>query len=334
MVQKLKHLKNYKMKIWNYKLFTFSSMFLLLIFLCSNQGLNAQVDDYAKDKAERAERRTKNRADNEVNRAVDKEVDKAFSKVKGLFKKKNKSKKKKGDVEQEEVEQEVENDGFSFPGMKRINIDKQYEFGESFVYDITTIDGKKGKEKSEEFELLIPESKHENYMSFQPTDKDAREDGFMVWDLDKKAMLMLDTKRKSGTYTEYEGLMERAIENQMEEQGTYTVRKTGNDGTMLGMRYEEYEMASDEMNGLVWVTKAYNYNMFGMLNQSMKNAPFSASGVDQEAFDGLIIKTENTDLESGDRHIMVLKAINRTDLKVNAGEYEIIDMSGLLNGQK
>ncbi len=329
-----------------FSIYTFLTLCLLTF---GTQFAYAQTDEYAKDKAERAERRTKNKADNEVNSAVDKEVDKAFNKIKGLFKKKpKKEEEEEQDTKEEQLggsepqstnnekeEQKIEDketqnqnlDEIQVPGFETITLDKIYEFTQAYKYSTSYVN-KKGKTETQYFELKLPSNNEPKYMAMSSDETNER--SLVIFDHELHSMLML-ADEQTGTIIKFEAIQDFVDQENLEEGYDVTITASGNTGVYEGRDYVEYNFDSPDNYGVIWVNKSEKANVFKLfvnMGSSMsKNGPSVSSQF--EKINGLILKSIMTSKEDRSTTEMQLKDIVKIDQTVSTRGISFIDMSKL-----
>lgn len=319
------------------RLFTIT---LIFVFALTN-SLIAQVDDYAKDKKDRAENRAKNRADGEVNQAIDKQVDKAFNEIKGLFKKKNKSSSSSSssssDVEDEASESSSNaNANSAFGGFKMKTINKDYQFVASYTYEMTT-KGEKGKPFEASMKMDMPEVEGD-FVPYMATSYDQRgRTATSVFDYEEGGVITI-TDENTAAFISFDAMQQAIESTDAEGEGDEAISfvATGNSGTHNGFDYTEYAYENEDATGIIWVAGSDDTNIFKHMMQlsdklnKRKNAQqIPAAFRDVQ---GLIVKAVSTTKEDNTVVEMELQSVDRQSSQVSTKGMQIMDMSGFMGG--
>lgn len=317
--------------------FQFSILFLfglLLTFQPSN--VYGQVEDYTKKKTKRAEKRAKRNADNEVNKSIDKEVDQLFSKLKDAFKKSD-DESNTGENESEDNTDKSnnshENNGssFDFGGISSVDLDKEYHFVKSYNYDVEITDD--GDRSEYAYDMRVPESNDPEYIGMETSGSGAS--GTIIFDHDINSMVVL-TGSNSGTVMSFDAISDIGadqMDTQMEN-GEFSFESTGKTGKHLGFTYEEYAFESEESTGTVWMSKDESINFFKLfVNMGEKMSKKQKNMVDMDQFrhmDGLLIRSEMTMKNDGQKTIMELKDVEEIDERIDTSAYQLMDISSFM----
>lgn len=298
--------------------------------MVSAEVAEAQVESWIKNKVERARRKARQKADNEVNREIDRQVDEAYDKTRESMKNKGENESSNGDGETTEdaqsSQQKSEEMLSALLNMKQVSVDKQYDFSETYVYDVE-VKGD-GADQSIDMSMMVPSSADAQYIGMKS--KANGQEATMVIDHDLKAMLTIASGQ--GIYMSFDAIAAASANASEEELEEFSIIPSGKTDVHLGIAIKEFIYKSPDANGTIWVAadnKGANiYELFIEFGQEMnKNAP-KMNFQNYSELGGMFIKSYMTS-DDGSTSNMVLREIDKKPVTIDASKSTFMDMSAM-----
>ncbi len=125
--------------------------------------------------------------------------------------------------------------------------------------------------------------------------------------------------------------LQQQIKDQQLADADAKIEKTGKTGTHLGFAYEELKMTSSDGNGTLWIGTDESFNIFKLfMDMGGMGGPSPFSVAQFDMMDGLILKGDFIDDQSGSQTNMKLIESVSTTETINTASYTLMDMSAMM----
>lgn len=317
---------------------------MLLAFLfstaVSGQGF---LDRVAKKASEKVEQKAEERAEKKMDEKIDEGFDNLEESMEGSEEEAKTSSGNRDARNQKRMGALMKKMGVS---SEPVPIAEKYHFSSKMSMHFKNLESNgKIKDEGDVVTYLSPGDKNFAYefISGKPSGHDGPKKGVFIMDYGNEATIILSDENGEKTGVVYglklfeEGMegeddgyveeYEDDVEN-YEDEGDYMnphYKKTGQTKNIAGYKCEEYVFDTEEEKGSFWVTEEAEWK-----TDDTFSAIFRAGLYSHGVYKGMLMESESTDKETGERNIMQVTEINdKASVDFIPGDYELTNLGSI-----
>jgi len=311
----------------------YSGLFLIMIFLGSTGVLQAQnLKEFIKDRKKKVKEKiiekTIDEAGKSADEKIEKGVDRLFERTDSLSVKESKEENENPKKEEESIEDSVnEKSPFKlFDGEGVLPARAEYTF--DYELEMQSLIEEEG-ESPDTFNVLLYLNKEGGPAYMGSRAGSTEDDIFVIIDFEKNNMVTLNQGSAMIMKWDPEKLKSKEVEEG--EDKNFHIEKTGRTKTIAGYSCEEYRVADDEGEGVVWISSELpiSMNLFNTGQKYTGTLPFS-----DEEIQGFPMESDYRSYSDGSHSHMEVKKVENKRQRFDMSDYRQMKLPKFMNKKK